>query len=607
MKKTKYILPVVLALHFLHLAIAAAQNETSRISQNAANQGGNASSDDSGLSPNGRFMVFSSRATNIISEGTNGKNHLYLKDFSDGSIRLISRRIPNRYQVNPFPPMPAEQAAEDSFNPSISMNTPNNFVGVAFESRASNISNLIDTGGSDIFVYARENAKRPEFLERLTFSAPTVAGGLPGKPDGDSVSPSFAISAAPDIAFLAFASDATNLVFGPKETNGVRDVYLITAIIPNKTTDNFLDFDTSFLSTKKISNGLNNSEANGPSNTPKISGSGQSIAFISDATNLVEGIPDGTTNQIYLFEEKTQKITLVSKGLDGLPANAPCSRPSISFNGRYIVFVTEASNILENVNGSDSGVKIIRFDTVSGKYEQVNESSSGVKSNSSLTGTTHAQLSVNGRYVVFVDNSSNLVSPSSLFFGHNIFFKDMDTRLLSLVSKSPSGPASAESFSPSTGSQAFNIDKATLAFTSQADNLISNDTEGQQDVFFQNTVKLGNRELNQITTLEVPADVKGKKNSIAIKMESFSSIKTKAKTARKGQAKAAPKLEYHVEAARDNAKKKQIFKISGKKNELTLAGLKPGNYSVSYKVSVKQNGKKVITTPVSPEVRVSID
>jgi Tol biopolymer transport system component len=100
---------------------------------------------------------------------------------------------------------------------------------------------------------------------------------------------------------------------------------------------------------RPVSLGIDRSSANGPSSSPRISGDGGSVVFVSLATNLVaDGLDSNTTPDVYVRHINTESTILVSSilGTNRAPSGRGGSRnPVISNDGRYVAFESQASDI----------------------------------------------------------------------------------------------------------------------------------------------------------------------------------------------------------------------------------------------------------------------
>ena len=192
--------------------------------------------------------------------------------------------------------------------------------------------------------------------------------------NGDSGKNGLAISS--DGRFIAFASDATNLVPGGTQST---QVYV-------------RDCDTN--NTEIVSVASDGTIANDASSYPAISGDGRYVAFMSKATNL---IPGGTpSQQVYLHDRQTGQTELVSVAADGTCGNKDSSYPVISADGQIIAFVSYASNL--TAEGSSSSQLFAR-DRETGQ--------TSLLSNHVYDYPIHA-ISRDGRYVVFANPGSSV-------------------------------------------------------------------------------------------------------------------------------------------------------------------------------------------------------
>ena len=100
------------------------------------------------------------------------------------------------------------------------------------------------------------------------------------------------------------------------------------------------------------SDGPRQRAANGDAHSPDISAKGRFVVFASDATNLVDDTAPDAARQIYLRDRDTGRTTLLSADNNGMPSDADCHVPAISASGRYIAFVSRASNLAPESDGN---------------------------------------------------------------------------------------------------------------------------------------------------------------------------------------------------------------------------------------------------------------
>ena len=98
-------------------------------------------------------------------------------------------------------------------------------------------------------------------------------------------------------------------------------------------------------STRRVSRRPDGREPNAASFLPSISGDGRWVAFVSNATDL-DGRVIRDVSNVYLHDLETSTTTLVSRGADGAASDGTSSRPVLSRNGRFVAFESTASNLV---------------------------------------------------------------------------------------------------------------------------------------------------------------------------------------------------------------------------------------------------------------------
>jgi Tol biopolymer transport system component len=238
-------------------------------------------------------------------------------------------------------------------------------------------------------------------------------------------------------------------------------------------------------------------QGSGASIYPSISSDGRYIAFVSAATNLVPGDTNGVQDA-FVHDRVTGATTRVSVDSGGAQGNGTTVLASISSDGRYVIFESGATNL---VAGDTNGVPdMFVHDMVSGSTVRVSVDSNGVQANS---GSELGVISSDGHFVAFTSFATNLVSGSTNSNG-DVFVHDMVSGATTRVSVDSNGAqADNGSFSPSLSS-----DGRYVAFMSWATNLVSGDTNGASDVF------LHDRQTGLTTRISVDsAAVQGNGNS----------------------------------------------------------------------------------------------
>lgn len=232
--------------------------------------------------------------------------------------------------------------------------------------------------------------------------------------------------------------------------------------------------------TKRVSTSQAEEQSNGKSDQARLSGSGQHVAFVSSGSNLVPNDINATTD-IFVKDRRTGGTTMVSVSTQGTQANGPSFQPAISYDGRFVAFTSSASNLAVNDSNLRDDVFLRDRDTdVDGIFDEADAVSTsnvsmapgGLPANGQ---GGHPSLSSNGRYLAFASLASNLV-PGDLNRMADVFLLDLKLRVTTRVSTAVA-EANGHSVWPSVS------DDGTVAFESQATNLVAGDTNGVLDVF----------------------------------------------------------------------------------------------------------------------------
>jgi len=313
---------------------------------------------------------------------------------------------------------------------------------VAFYSFANNLVSGDTNAASDVFVY-----------DRITNTIARVSVASGGTQANNSSSyPS--ISA--DGRYVTFHSYATNLVGG--DTNGAQDIFVHDRIA-NTTT--------------RVSVNSSDTQGNDDSYHPSISADGRYVTFESNATNLAVGGDTNGQYDVFMHDRVANTTMRISVDSAGNEANGASFVSSISADGRYVAFVSEADNLV----GGDSNAKSDTFlrDVVLGVTIRVSVDSSGAEGNAA---SGYPSVSPDGRYVAFFSSASNLVSGDTNA-QDDAFIYERSTGSVTRLSVDSNGfQGNGNSYGVSTS-----FDGRYVAFWSSANNLVSGDTNGTPDIF----------------------------------------------------------------------------------------------------------------------------
>ncbi|TCM39609.1 S8 family serine peptidase [Kribbella sp. VKM Ac-2568] len=301
---------------------------------------------------------------------------------------------------------------------------------VAYATASSNQIPNDTNNDLDIFVTDRKTGA----VERVSISS--------SGEQGNSFSLSPTLNA--DGRYVGFNSGASNLV--PGDTNGQADSF-----VHDRTTGK----------TELISVGLNGEPADNMSSPPSFTADGRYVVFNSDATNLVPGDTNGQTD-IFLRDRQTGVTKLLSVALDGANGNGGSREQSISADGRYVTFVSDATNLVTD-DVADQRDMFVR-DLQTGTTQRIAGSRPGENSS--------PVLSADGRKVAF----ANMSAPD---WNMHLYVYDLQTGTTELASASGSGEAGNNwSFAAS-----ISADGNKVAFYSDATNLVAGDTNAKPDIF----------------------------------------------------------------------------------------------------------------------------
>ncbi|BCJ49983.1 hypothetical protein Asp14428_14580 [Actinoplanes sp. NBRC 14428] len=410
-------------------AVSAVGGYTSRV--NLTGTGAQAieyRSEVAAVTPGARYIVFTSAAPNLAAGDTNETWDAFLRDRRTASTTLIS--------------VSSTGTPADSSSYGNAVSADGRYVMVT-----SLASNLVPGGaGDNVFqVYVRD-------LWRRTTSRVSESGtGVPanGSTYGNAMSP--------DGRYLVLASDATNLV--PGDRNDATDVFLR---------------DRSRNTIDRVNVSTGSAEANADTYEVAVSADGRYVAFTSDATNLVPGDTNGTTD-VFLRDRARHTTSRVSLSGDDRQADAGSRHVSLSADGRYVAFTSDAANLVPGDTNGNSDVFL--RDRARNSTERVSVSAVPAQA---IGDSYDTSISSDGRYVAFTSDAANLV-PADTNGNSDVFVRDCRTHAITRASLSSAG---AEGNDSSAG-PALAPGGDFLAFDSSATNLVPGDTNAVGDVFLR--------------------------------------------------------------------------------------------------------------------------
>ncbi len=367
----------------------AASGSTEIVSLSDSEQLGNQASGDAAVSKGGRFVAFTSQATNFAPDDTNMTNDVFVRDRDAGTVELIS--VGTNGGVG----------NGQSYGTAISDDGRY----VAFVSIASNLVPNDTNGTSDVFV-----------RDRLTGETELVSVNPSGE-SGDAASV-FGLDMSSDGRFVVFASLANDLTDDP--ATDYTNIYVRDRVLGV---------------TERITMAPDGSPANRRSQgEPSISSDGRFVAFESSATNLA---PRDTNHSrdVFVIDRESDKIILASRGRDGESAHGVSRLPDISDDGNHLAFASEADNL---VKGDTNGVTDTFWHSlVSGVMRRISLMPDGSEAQPQVSTNMTVAISAHGHFVAF-NYLSTLVDPT----GHDrglVYLWNHRTRALEVVSVNNQG------------------------------------------------------------------------------------------------------------------------------------------------------------------------
>lgn len=251
--------------------------------------------------------------------------------------------------------------------------------------------------------------------------------------------------------YVSFSTNGSNIISG--DTNSAHDVFVL---------------DTTTRTLERLSTSTAGVQGNGDSNSVGVSVSGE-VLFITSATNLdSQGVGGLFVRKI--GETRLERVDLTSSGQ---LSNGSTSWAAIAAGGRFVAFSSSATNLTPN--DTNGVADVFLKDRVTGSVTRVSETKNGAQGNGA---STVSWLSPDGRFVTFKSSASNFATTDTNGVD-DAFLKDMQTGELFVISANSSGTTGNGTSTPTSAS----VDGRYVAFSSDATNLVAGDTNGAYDVF----------------------------------------------------------------------------------------------------------------------------
>jgi hypothetical protein len=376
------------------------------------------------------IVAFASNAADLNADHPSGTTQIYVLDRRKKQTRLVSR-------AEGFDGAPG---AGSSTQPAISADGRY----VAFVTASNTISDEGGTDNQDVYV-------RDTLTNKTRLISRSKANGAA---NGTSNQPAI----SPDGRFVAFSSNANNL--SPFDADGTRDIYV---------------HDRVSRDSQLVSIGIDGVPALGDSTNPDISIGGGVVTYASTAANLATGDAP-LLSDVFAIDVKALKTTLISRGsgVNGASPVAASFAPSISADGRYIAFESDA-NLTSGAN--------LLFRDVFVRDRTTNDTilvsrQNGPSGAAADLASDQASISADGGFVAFRSAGTNL-STLDRDPDTDVFVRDLSDGALSLASRAKEGPAAnGPSSEPALAAAAISV-----TYASRATNLTSPAPAGGTNVY----------------------------------------------------------------------------------------------------------------------------
>jgi Tol biopolymer transport system component len=402
------------------------QNIT-RASVDSAGLEGTGASNVPEVSADGSLVVFESDAPNLVVGDIGGNRDVFLHNRTTG----VTVRVSEKSGVG---------GDADSGRPAISADGST----VVFESLAKNLVPGDFNSVHDIFSY--------NVATGLILRVSVDNNGVEG--NGQSREPAVSDNGK----FVAFHSEASNLHI--LDHNLFRDVFV-------------RDMGASVNHLASLgAGGTSGNNHSGYVAAVALSGNGQQVAFISNASDLVLGDTNGVADMFVtnLATSLVQRVTVTTAGVE---ANGTCRACDISGDGKLVVFDSVASNlVIGDMNGAPD---VFLRNMAAGTTERMSVDSNGIEANAY---SVFPMISGDGTTVVFNSLATNLVAMDLNGFS-DVFTRNVASGQVRRVSEDPGGLGG----NGASSDACLNLDGTVTVFASSAKNLVLGDMNGVGDVF----------------------------------------------------------------------------------------------------------------------------
>jgi len=224
--------------------------------------------------------------------------------------------------------------------------------------------------------------------------------------------------------------------------------------------------------------------ANGASDQPSISADGRWIAFVSAATNLVSGQTDGNAVQdVFLYDRTTGQVILLSHaaGIATTTAGKVSDKPVVGADGTVVAFRSAALNLIAGLTDSNAATDLFLYDVAAGTTALASRTAASATTTANGVSDAPA-LSADGRYLAFTCTGTNLVTgQTDTNAKADVFVHDRTTGAAVLASHSSASAVTATN--GLSDQPAISADGSWVAFRTAGTNLGVSDVNVQPDIW----------------------------------------------------------------------------------------------------------------------------
>ncbi|MGO8928153.1 MAG: hypothetical protein ACLQU3_14880 [Limisphaerales bacterium] len=432
------------------------------------------------MTSDGRYVAFVSEASNLVPNDTNGIADVFVRDLQAQATTLVSVGATS---VSP----PSSSGIQGSFSDSPAISADGRYV--AFYSTASNLVSGVQTVGD---IYVRDLAGA------TTFWASSYARTAVRSVLGAANAVCFNHTLSDDGQYVAY--QARPVPMSSSATAGLVLRYSLAT-----------GFTDLVHTNANVTTGSVNANVGIPADYEDVHNldmtpDGRFIALIANTNGT-----NGATTCVAVWDAQTGVASLASGDLsNNIPTGSICDWPALDASGRFVAFLSSAINLVTNTLVGDYHLYV--RDMQAGATTLIDGDTNGV--GSPMSPATAPRLSPDGRFVAF-ESSDGGVVPDDRNHDYDVFVRELATGSAELIS---ARNAALPSLSPNGSSKlsilSVSANGRYIAFASDADNLVPNDTNGCPDIFVSDLL-LGTNILVSIGTNGVAADGFSREPSIS--------------------------------------------------------------------------------------------